>query len=171
MDTAEEIAEVDAFLIEKKWLRGEAHPIWTKTGFASEYGAVWPIQDEADIVRAGLKFRISPRRPMFPTINLIFRRRLIWRVDLVPEDEQKANPPWAYNFGLPPVIRGSHGHEWHDNKDHIQESGSWFLPARRPMPPNIRTLEQLLPWFADSINLELTHGQRGFEVPAQAELY
>ena len=164
-----EIAAINEFLDQPKRLRGLL-PIWGKTGFSQELGASWPIEDDIGVILAQLKFRCWPSRTSYPSLNLIMRRRLVWRIDLVPPDEQKANPIWAQSFGLPGIVRGSHGHEWPDHQENVRQTGDWQLLARRPLPHNITTLEQLLPWFAGRINLELESGQRGFDVPPQSEL-
>ena len=133
-------------------------------------GASWPIENDIGVVPAQLKFRCWPTRTSYPSLNLIMRRRSVWRIDLVSPDQQKANPIWAQSLGLPEIVLGSHCHEWTDNRENIRQTGDWQLPARRPLPHNITTLEQLLPWFAERINLELGPDQRGFDVPPQAEL-
>ena len=164
-----EIAVVDEFLDQRKMLRG-SRPGWDKTGFSQDWGASWQIENDIGVVLAQLKFRCWPTRTSYPSLNLIMRRRAVWRIDLVSPDQEKANPIWAQSLGLPGIVRGSHCHEWTDNRENIRQTGDWQLPARRPLPHNITTLEQLLPWFAERINLELGPDQRGFDVPPQAEL-
>ena len=164
-----EIAVVNEFLDQPKKLRG-LRPKWAKSGFSQEWAASWQIENDIGVVRAQLKFRCWPTRPSYPSLNLIMRQRPVWRIDLVPPDQQEANPIWAQRLELPGIVRGSHCHEWTDNREYIRQTGDWQLPARRPLPHNITTLEQLLPWFAERINLELGPDQRGFDVPPQAEL-
>lgn len=108
----------------------------------------------------------------YPSLSLIFRAHVIWRIDIVPHDEGKLNPPWAKSLGLPPEVFGPHGHEWPDNRAHVlNEHATWNIPRRRPLPVNLRRLEQVLPWFADRIAIDVTPDQRGFDVPPQADLF
>lgn len=46
-----EVAEVDAFLAGAKSLRGGV-PLWEPTGWKSELGALWVVEDEHGIARA-----------------------------------------------------------------------------------------------------------------------
>jgi hypothetical protein len=167
-----EIAEIDAFLAREKTLVGPL-PIWNQGSRRGEVEAVWPVADADGISIANLRFRCSKSHLAYPSMSMIMRGQPIWRVDLVPPDEWKPNPPWAEGLGLPPVITGSHGHEWPDNRDHVSRIpvGPWDLPARRPLQPQIRRLTHALPAFAERINLVLTHEQRGFDVPPQSELF
>jgi hypothetical protein len=166
------IRAVDDFLMEAKTLDGRP-PLWRPTpNRPHELSATWGIKDAIDVQRAELRFRCVSVRRQFPSVSVIFQRTPIWRIDLVPVDETKNNPHWAQSLGLPALVIGSHSHAWPDNKDHIVRAKvDWELPCRRPLPPPMRRLPQVLPWLADQINLSLTPEQRGFDVPPQSDLF
>lgn len=166
-----EIAAIDLFLAEEKRLEG-APPQWGPSERRNELQAVWLVADSLNVTRARLQFRCGRSDRRFPSFSLIFRGNPIWRIDLVAQDTRERNPPWARELGLPPVLLGSHGHEWPDNREHLRTMPpDWTLPCRRPLPAAIRRLDQALPWFAERIRLELLPDQRGFDVPPQAELF
>jgi hypothetical protein len=167
-----EVNAVDLFLSEPKRLRGGS-PQWQQSEHRPrELHAVWLIEDSLGIERAQLRFRCASNNRQNPSISLIFRSKPIWRVDLVPPSECKYNPPWARALGLPATVCGPHGHEWEDNRGHIlKDHTTWDIPCRRPLPTNIRRLAQVLPWFASRISLDLLPEQRGFDVPAQTDLF
>ena len=167
-----EVAAVDAFLSDRKQLRG-GPPTWQQSEHrVRELHAVWGIQDSLGIERAQLRFRCYSNNRLFPSVSLIFRSKPIWRIDIVPMDECKFNPPWARRLGLPATVCGPHGHEWRDNREHIlREYTTWDIPCRRPLPLNVRRLTQVIPWFAEQIALDLHPDQRGFDVPPQSDLF
>lgn len=109
--------------------------------------------------------------PGFPSVSLIFRKMLVERVDLVPQEECKLNPHWAARFGVPARVCGPHGHHWPDNRDHLLTDAPWGLPCRRPLPPNLRRLPQVLPWLAGKLTINLPDDWREFDVPPQTDLF
>lgn len=168
-----EVSEVEAFLEQEKRLQrltGDGFPIWSRSGWNDELGTVWNIEDDLGVVLARLQFSCARAAPVDPSVSVIFRQRPIWRVDIVPSYYRHPNPMWAGDLGLSPIVEGSHEHNWPDNRDYIRRAAEWDLPAARPIQPQIKQLSQSLPWLAERINLRLDHGQRGFEVPSQAEL-
>lgn len=165
-----EVAQIDAYLTERKRLKPGA-PEWKPSSRPREVHAIWHVEDSAGVERAHLRFRCHTSRRAYPTIMLILGELQAWRVDLVPPDECKFNPPWAYRLGLPAMVCGPHGHEWSDNRDHLLTDAPWKLPCRRPMPVNLRRIPQVLPWLAESLRIELSNGWRGFDIPPQADLF
>lgn len=165
-----EVAAIEAFLAGSKTLDGET-PHWDKSNFPGELAGRWPILDELGIGRAHLRFRVSESDPSAPSISLIFGGGSIWRIDLVPSGKCEPNPPDGYRMGLPPRVCGSHFHSWHDNKDYLTENGLGSMPYRRALQPQIRRLEQLVPWFCEQVNISITADQRGFNVPLQRTLF
>jgi hypothetical protein len=167
-----EVRAVDAFLLEPKRLV-DGPPRWSQSEHRMrEIHATWTIEDSLGARRAELRFRCFTRDRKHPSVSLIFRAHPIWRVDIVPPDECKYNPPWAAKLGLPATVCGPHGHEWPDNRDHLlNQNVTWNIPCRRPLPTGIRRLEQVLPWFAARVAIELLPDQRGFDVPPQDDLF
>ena len=167
-----EVQAVDAFLLEPKRLR-EGLPLWVQPEYRMrEIHATWLIIDLLGSERAQPRFRCPSLRRKYPSVSVIFRTHTVWRVDIVPPNECKYNPIWAERLGLPSTVCGPHGHEWPDNRDHLlKEHTTWVIPCRRPLPPGIRRLEQVLPWLCDRVGIELLPEQRGFEVPPQHDLF
>jgi hypothetical protein len=167
MDTS----EIDAFLAEPKTLLGP-FPEWKKNqARPGEYENTWLIADSLGIVRAQLRFRFSTSNKAFPSVSLIYRTLLIWRIDLVPPDECKFNMLGAAALGLPARVCGSHSHSWPDNRDYVQSQGFGQMPYRRPIPVQVRKLEQAVLLLATEIGLVVAPEQRGFDVPPQSTLF
>jgi hypothetical protein len=163
--------EIDAFLAEAKTLIG-TFPDWKKNEFRpDEYDNAWSVSDSLGIVRAQMRFRFSVVNRGFPSVSLIYRTQLVWRVDLVPSEECKFNPPTAHLLGLPPKVCGSHWHGWPDNRAYVEAHGFGQLPYRRPIPIQVRKLEQAVLSLADQISLQIAPEQRGFDVPPQSGLF
>ena len=167
-----EVAAVDAFLLEQKRLVG-GHPHWSQSPHRmSEVHATWGISDALGAERAGLRFRCYSRDRRYPSVSLVFRSHPIWRVDIVPPDECKYNPTWARKANLPATVCGPHAHEWPDNRAHLlRDNTTWDIPCRRPLPPTVHRLDQVIPWLAARIVLELHPDQRGFNRPPQTDLF
>lgn len=165
-----DVSDVDRFLAEDKVLQGGL-PEWRESSRAGENEATWIVEDSLGIASGQLRFRLPLSHRSFPSVSVIFRGNPIWRVDLVAADRRKFNPPDAHLYGLPAEVRGSHGHEWPDNRDFVAAEEIWHLPYRRPIQVQIRRLSQLVPWLAERIRLRLDPDQRGFDIPPQAELF
>ena len=164
-----EVAAVDEFLEASKGLQGPP-PIWG-SGFAGERHAIWNIQESSGVVRAHLRFRFPVTHRTSPSISVIVRNRMVWRIDLIDGIVIKLNPPSAHALGLPAVITGSHEHRWDDNRPLIAAGGPWELPIRRPTHAQLRRLPQALPVIAASIKLDILPDQRDFDVPPASTLF
>lgn len=165
-----DVEQIDAFMAEPKRLLPKP-PEWTASSYPREAQAIWRIEDAAGVESAQLRFRCHTSRRGFPSVSLIFRKLLVERVDLVPQDECKFNPHWAARFGVPATVCGSHGHHWPDNREHLLTDAPWGLPCRRPLPASVRRLPQVLPWLADKAALNLPDDWREFDVPPQTDLF
>lgn len=169
-----DVAAVDAFLAESKALKSEI-PEWKKSSRRGDVECIWHIIDSAGTERAHLRFRCPIDNRAFPTVLLIFRNYQICRVDCVPDDECKYNPPWAYSVGAPPTVCGNHEHAWQDNRVYLlgigQQEPPWTTPCRRPLPAAIRRIPQILPWFTEKIGLSMPSCWREFDLPPQTELF
>jgi len=171
MTSEAEAAAVDRFLSTPKSLYG-GPPEFGATKFVRagqpEWGAVWPVRDELDVVTSGqLKIVARPGMDKGTTITLIYNKQCITRLDLSPIEECERNPSWAWQFDLPAKVCGFHFHDWETNRAHVLATGKWELPCRSPLPPQIRRFEQAFPWFAEKVNIALTPEQRQFEPPAR----
>jgi hypothetical protein len=167
--SAAEIAEIDLFLSQPKWLDGP-HPDWTDSRFFRrghpEYQAIWPIADDLGIVGKGqLRFAFRPWNRERPSISVIYGQRVVSRLDFDEVSVCKFNPPWAESLGLPPRVCGNHIHKWEDNRAHVLAQEIWELPCRAPLPPQVRKIDQGLGWLADYANIRLAPDQYGFDVP------
>lgn len=165
-----EVQAADAFLAEPKRLQG-APPTWVTSERDKELTARWLVEDSLGAVIAHLRFKCPRRYRAFPSVSVIFRGQPLWRIDLVPPDEMKLNPPCAAAKGLPAQILGSHCHGWPDNREYVLESPIWDLPCRRPVQVQLRRLTNVVPWLCHEINLSLTHEQHGFDVPPRSDLF
>jgi len=166
----EDIEEVDSFLAVPKTLEG-GHPPWTESTGPNQIHAIWNIADDVGIVRAHLRFRVSPMHPGTPSVSLVFEGNAVYRLDLEDDATIKRNPPWAAQFGLPAYVSGSHVHCWEHNRQHIQETGRWELPCRHQLNPQLRRVPQALAWMADRVGIHLEHEQRGFDIPPRSHLF
>lgn len=165
-----EIAAADAFLAEAKSLDG-APPPWTPSTWGGEYQSTWIILDSDGSPSAQFKFTARKTNTVVATINLIYRSRPLWRLDMDEATNCHDNPHDAYMYGLPPIVCGPHEHAWQLNRSHLLSQDLWGLPYRRPLEPTIRRLGQGLLWLAGQINLTLAPEQRGFDGPTRADLF
>lgn len=165
-----ELQAVDAFLTATKRLEG-GPPEWRQAERLDDMTANWNVLDQMDVTSAQLRFRLSRRAREYPSVSLIFRGNSIWRLDLCPPDIMKFNPPWAAELGLPAAFSGSHCHTWADNRHYVSRSGTWKLAAHRPVEPALRRVEQMLPWFAERVGIQLEAEQRRFDAPPITSLF
>jgi hypothetical protein len=165
-----DILEIDAFMAELKSLQGPP-PTWQDAGRPGELSATWNVADAIGVVRAQLRFRCPKHQRQWPSISLVYRQALIYRVDLVPPTECKPNPIGAHALGLPATVCGPHCHSWPDNRSYVHSAGPGHMPYRRPIHAQVRRLPQALLWLAVEINLNVEPDQRGFDVPPQGELF
>jgi hypothetical protein len=163
----EEIAAIEAWLAEDKTLVG-VFPGWGRA-YGRDYTSRWGIADSIGVQRAELAITCD-RRLLKPTICVIMERRLVFRLDIVPEGETEPNPMDAMKFGLPGLVTGSHTHPWVHNREWIRMNGFGELPYREPAP-RVRTLEQGLAATADAVNLTLTSDQRDCRLPEEPGLF
>ena len=163
-----EIEAVDAWIAEDKTLFG-TFPGWGAER-GSDHTARWGIVDSLGIQRGELSLTVD-RRLLKPTICVLMERKLIARIDIVPEGESEPNPPAARRMGLPAIIRGTHMHGWSENREWVRLHVFGELPFRRQMPPALRTVSQALAAITDDVNIFLESNQRDFQLPPQAYLF
>jgi hypothetical protein len=168
-----DIAEIDAFLAEAKTLQklSEGIPRWEDGARKGELSATWSIVDSVGLIRAQLRFRCPRHSPQYSSVSVIYKGNPITRLDLVPPEECKPNPPTAQELGLPPRVCGPHWHPWQFNRNYIEKAGFGSLPHREPLPAQVRRLPQATLWLGDRINLLIAPDQRDFDIPPQGELF
>lgn len=168
-----EIVEIDAFIDDVgKHLLGTL-PAWRPSPRPGELSANWGIEESDGRSRAELRFRCPDvERQSECSISVLFRGRLIHRVDVVPNHIRKPNPAAALKLGLPAKIDGPHAHEWRNNRDIVRRNGQFgTLPCRSQLPPQVTKLSQALAELAKQINLQLPPEAHAFEVPPKATLF
>lgn len=165
-----EIEAAEAFLAAPKTLDGPPPP-WTESSYGGEFCATWILLDEFGAPVGELRFTAKKADTSVASINVIFHGREVWRLDLDHDHVCHSNPHDAYLMGLDARVCGSHEHAWGINKNHLLSQDQWRLRYRQAIPPQIRRLEQGLPWLASKINLTLDPAQRGFDGPKRSDLF
>lgn len=166
----EELAEVDRFLSERKYL-SDGLPIWQEISRRGQIEAIWNIVDELGISQAHLRFSVLHQQRDEPSVSIIFKGQPIWRLDVVDPTFCKDNHLEAMSLGLPSRICGSHCHSWKDNRSYVAKNGFGVIPVRRPVQAQLRRVSQMLPWLADETSIELTPDQRRFDGPSHQDLF
>lgn len=167
--TPEELAEVDGFLSESKSLSASL-PIWEESSRNGRIQAIWNIEDEHGISLAHLRFGVWVNWRDQPSVSVIFRNQPICRLDIKSPDVCEDNPLEAMHLDLPAKVCGSHFHSWPDNRHYVAKNGFGKLPVRRSVAPQLRSVEQMLPWLADEIGIVLSQEQRMFRGPTNHDL-
>lgn len=164
MVTAEELSTVDAFMASQDKILDGSQPEWAFNPGYGDYQLSWPIKDGGR-TRSKLKFRIPSDDPEYPSISIIFRNKMVTRIDRVRKSECEPNPPYAHRYGLPARVCGTHVHKWHHNRLHVERSGIWELPAREPLTDNITSVKQMFFWLCDHANVIIPHDERVLILP------
>lgn len=160
-----DLLAVDEFLTRKDKVLDGPQPEWTKNGFG-DYQVAWPIREqESGMIRSGLRLRIPVVAYEYPSIGLVFRRKMVSRLDRANGAVCEPNPPYAQRYGLPPRVCGPHIHSWEDNRSHVAMTGLWELPARRPVTDNMRRINQMFFWFCDEIQVMIPNSYRTLHMP------
>jgi hypothetical protein len=136
----------------------------------ANWTARWGLLNAHGASEGELAFFINGRLTK-PSISVIFRRKLVYRVDIVPASECKSNDFGAMKLGLPARVCGPHSHPWHENREFVRLNGFGSLPMRKPVDISdikpIRALEVL----STDLNVFVAASQREFELPPQAFLF
>lgn len=164
------VHEIDTFLPSRKWLDGSA-PEWFSSTRDYEVTANWNIIEEGGISRAKLVFRLSRAATDEPSVSVVYRSHMCFRVDVKPDDICEQNPLWAKTYGLPAEVCGTHKHPWTINRLHCLNSPIWELPVRANVSQSTRRIHQILALLSDEIGLELTSEQRQFDGPPKRDLF
>ncbi len=163
-----EIAAVDEWLADLKTLSGP-FPGWGRA-YGRDYKARWGIIDSIGIQSGELSITVD-RALMRPSIAVVMNQKMVYRLDIVPESECKANLFSGVALGLQGTVCGPHFHTWKHNRDWVAKEGFGELPHREAAPKALKTLEQALAAISDDVNIELTSDQRDVRLPSQADLF
>jgi len=91
------LEEVDAFIASYKTLGGFLPPWQQSHGL--NWSSRWGILDALHVQQAELMLEVNAGLTR-PTVVCIFRKRPIYRVDIVPQNESKPNP-WGASKVVP----------------------------------------------------------------------
>lgn len=162
--TEADLRAVDSFLADAEKHLDGVQPEW-RISARNDYEIQWPIIEGSGLLRSSLRFRVPIDDLDYPTVSVVFRNEMITRFDKVRPTVCEPNPLAAHKLGLPARVCGPHFHKWSDNRAYVESTGEWKLPLRRPIPDPITRLQQMFLWFADEIQLTLTHEQRMIDTP------
>lgn len=166
---SKDIAEVDQFLAAPKTLIG-GHPQWGPSVRQGEFAATWGIRDELGIPRGSLRFKCRAAGAL-PTVNLLLRKMLISRVDVVPDHVCENQVPWGAALGLEPRVCGPHIHPWDMNRAWVLENGlNTGMPAKVALP-GVVALSQAVNHLCYTYNITRTPDQEGFETKPAESLF
>ena len=161
--------EVDAFIAGYKTLDGFLPAEWRQLR-GWDWENRWGVLDVQGRQLGELVFSINASLTS-PTISAIYRKKLIYRVDIVPMDEEKHNDYGAKALGLPAIVRGPHTHPWPENRKFVELNGFGEIPYRKPVDiidvQFIRALEVV----ANDLNIHIEPRQRECEPPKQTGLF
>lgn len=162
------LEEIDAFVAEFKTLDGMLS-VWQQSR-GWDWQATWGLLDSRGRQLGELKFGINAALTR-PTIVATYRRKLIYRVDIVDDSECKQNDYAAMALGLPAVVCGPHTHPWAENRKFVQDNGFGELPVRKPVSIADTRFIRALEVAADDLNILVEGRQRDVEPPPQAGLF
>lgn len=159
---------IDQFLAADKFLAG-LMPEWHNS-FGSSLQTRWPIVDSnGGTLQAELCLSVDSGL-LRPSISVLLAKKLLYRIDLVPAQEEKPNPHWAAQIGLPAKVIGSHTHPWDENRVFCENHGFGELPCRKPVAASLRNLRQALAQTASDINISVTPEQSAIDLPPEPML-
>lgn len=159
------ITSIDEFLAGDKFLDG-LHPEWGE-GYLGVQQFKWNIVDSLGVgLRSHLDVSLKATLDR-PTVTLIFQGHPVYRLDVVPNEEEKPNPPWAAALKLPNYVKGTHTHPWYANREHVAQNWDKTLPCREPLDQKMIKLGHVIAHVAESLNITMTTEQRVVYLPKQ----
>lgn len=162
------IEEIDSFIAAYKTLDGFLPEFKQRYGW--DWETRWGILDAHGRQQAELVFTLNAALTR-PSITALFRKKLIYRVDIVPMDERKPNDWGAISVGLPSYVQGPHTHPWPEHREFVRQNGFGHLPFRKPVDiVDVQFIRALEVASAD-LNIHVEPGQRDCEPPKQAALF
>lgn len=162
------VEEVDAFIEGHKTLDGFL-PEWEQR-HGWDWESRWGILDVHGRQQAELVFTINAALT-HPTICAVYRRKLIYRVDIVPMTEIKPNEWGALALGLPAWVKGPHTHPWPEHREFVRANGFGELPYRKPVSIVDVQFVRALEVASADLNIHVEPRQRECEPPKQAGLF
>lgn len=172
LSKAELCLEVGGYLACRKWLYGP-QPIWRQNGDINRLDADWLIEEEGGLFRGKLAFRLNRQSTDQPSISLVFREKMICRIDLKPPTESDGNPPFAMRLNLKGQVYGPHIHRWKHNKQYILSRGpqdTWEIPIKEEISISTQSLGQIVAMICTENNIEFTSEQRDVTLPVKERL-
>lgn len=163
-----EVAEVDAFLAEYKTLDGFP-PEWTQQ-HGRDWQVRWGIANSIGVQHGELCLSLNGNLER-PSISALYQRRLIYRLDIVPDTECKPNDFGARFYGLPALICGPHTHPWPENREYVRLNGFRELPYRKPVEGTAMTIDQAIAIVASDLGIDVKGDQRECPLPRQPSLF
>lgn len=159
------ITEIDDLLSSDKFLDG-LHPSWGE-GWLGVQQFKWNLVDGLGVsLRSHLDVSLKKSLDR-PTVILVVQGHPVFRLDVVPDTDEKANPPWAAALQLPNYVKGTHTHPWYANKEHVAKHWDKELPCREPIPHKLTELEHVVAYAAQALNITMTNEQRVVYLPDQ----
>ncbi len=157
------VAEIDAFIQGYKTL-GTYMPGWNRRDYGNEWQFRVPIEDAHGAQRGELCFSVDlPLK--YPSIVAIYEGRLIYRVDITPQNEIEPNPHGAARLHLPSQVTGPHAHTWENNREWCRRNGFLELPFRSQLPVEVDNLTAALQILAADLNIMIEPGQWNVKLP------
>ena len=138
--------------------------------FGWDWESRWGILDLHGRSQAELVFTINAALTR-PSICCLYRRKLIYRVDIVPMEEIKPNDFGALAIGLPAMVQGPHTHPWPEHREFVRLNGFGELPFRKPVDIVDTQFIRALEVAAADLNILVEPRQRDCEPPKQAGLF
>lgn len=165
MGIQDQVAAASAFIADPGKILDGHQPHWIYAGGYKDWQLTWPITQADGSTRAHIKLRVKYAERYRMSVNLIFRRQPLARLDSAPDDECKPNHPAAREHGLPAQVCGLHLHPWELNHPVIVSTGAWELPVREPVDEGIQTLETMLRWLCERYLITVTDHSGALEMP------
>lgn len=164
--TEQTLIEIDQFLTDPDKILADPQPNWVHQAGYGDWQLTWPVTEEnSGIIRAKLKLRIPEQSFSYSSISLLFRDCMVMRLDRVPDTKEKQNPVEADRLGLHAKVRGTHIHDWADNRDMVLRLQSWQLPIRRRVGDRLRDISDMYFWFCDKVNIRVQDDGTRLDLP------
>lgn len=157
--------EIDAYVKQYKTLRGYL-PEWCSCTRRA-WQARWGIANHGGTENSELCLTVS-RDWQHQSVVCLHRQRIIYRIDIAPQNECKPNFHTAWKMDLPAEVCGPHVHGWPENREYVIATGFGSLPLRRPIQGLCETLSDAIGWVGQDLNIHIAPDQRAFEMPPRA---
>ena len=162
----EQMRLIDRFLANPSKVLDGYQPHWIYAKGYQDHQLPWPIyKEDTGLTRAQLRFRLPDQDFRYPSLSLFVQGRTVCRLDRADEETCKPNSPFAHRVGLPPLVCGTHIHDWTDNRPYIEATRVWDVPVRRPVGEQLTNIDAMFFWFCDHINVRIQPHNRPIVLP------